>query len=163
MASGKVHDLVGLTTTLSLAGLGQVAGYPGEIIGFYSFVGYLYFSPDLDISHSVVSKRWLFLKDLWCPYRLLVGHHRSFMSHSYLISSAIRVVYFLLILWIIVNIIYFDNADKAIKITNAIFTSDRLIAIFIAFEIQTSVHLFLDHFSTWCKKHCTPLHSILNS
>lgn len=62
----------------------------------YLFGG-LMFGPDLDI-YSRQYQRWGWLRWIWLPYRKLIGHHRSFLSHGPLIGTMVRILY--LAVWI---------------------------------------------------------------
>jgi uncharacterized metal-binding protein len=58
------------------------------------------FGPDLDIQSRQYA-RWGPLRFLWWPYKALLPH-RSWLSHSILFGTLIRVAYFLLVVTLIV-------------------------------------------------------------
>ncbi|WP_411868742.1 DUF2227 family putative metal-binding protein [Vulcanococcus limneticus] len=93
MASGRSHD----RTTWALAlpfgllwwpwlGLGGLTAAAGAFLA-----GGLLLSPDLD-TRSNATRRWGPLRLLWWPYRRLL-RHRSLLSHSPLLGSAVRLAY----------------------------------------------------------------------
>jgi uncharacterized metal-binding protein len=93
MASGRHHDRLTLQLSLPFALLWWPAlGFPGTASALAGFlVGGLWLSPDLD-TPSRPSRRWGPLAVLWLPYRRLL-RHRSLLSHTPLIGSAVRLAY----------------------------------------------------------------------
>src|SRR5437764_14999863 len=99
MPSGKTHDLVtvalapptfaaawGLTGSLALS----AAAAAGVLFGG------LMFGPDLDIQSRQYT-RWGPLRFLWWPYKVALPH-RSRLSHSILLGTWVRIIYFLVVL-----------------------------------------------------------------
>jgi uncharacterized metal-binding protein len=64
-------------------------------------LGGFMFGPDLDIA-SRQYRRWGPLRFLWLPYRWSM-RHRSRLSHGILFGTAIRVVYFLVVVALLVT------------------------------------------------------------
>ncbi len=94
MASGLEHD----RATCVLAVFYGVIWWPwfgipcAAFSGLAFLFGGLFLSPDLDI-HSRPYQRWGILRWLWWPYQRLIPH-RSMLSHSPFLGTAIRIVYF---------------------------------------------------------------------
>ena len=95
MPSGRTHDRITLWILPLLAGitfgLTQRAEVTILITAGFLFGG-LMFGPDLDI-HSAQYKRWGPLRWIWLPYRKAM-HHRSLLSHGFLIGTLGRIIYF---------------------------------------------------------------------
>ena len=93
MASGRQHDRATWTLGLPFALLWWPwLGPSGAISGGLGFLlGGLLLSPDLD-TRSNATRRWGVLKLLWWPYRRSLSH-RSLLSHSPLLGSALRLAY----------------------------------------------------------------------
>ena len=93
MASGREHD----RATCVLALIYGVICWPwlgigGAFCSAMTFLfGGLFLSPDLDI-HSRPYQRWGELRWLWWPYQRLI-RHRSVLSHSPVLGTAIRIAY----------------------------------------------------------------------
>jgi uncharacterized metal-binding protein len=105
MPSGRTHDLI----TILLAPLVAAATYyftrDWVIAGIATaamIFGGLMFGPDLDIQSRQYA-RWGPLRFLWWPYKVLLPH-RSRLSHSILLGTFIRIVYFLLVVSITVAV-----------------------------------------------------------
>lgn len=96
MPSGRTHDFI---TILLAAPTAAVAYYFTEdltitlITTAAMIFGGLMFGPDLDIQSRQYT-RWGLLRFLWWPYKVILPH-RSRLSHSILIGTWIRVIYFL--------------------------------------------------------------------
>lgn len=102
MPGARTHDFLTVATAVvatpvALA-LGLTPGETGVFAGAYLFSG-LFFSPDLDL-HSTPYMRWGPLRVLWLPYQAAV-HHRSWMSHSFLVGPALRIGYFALMVGLV--------------------------------------------------------------
>lgn len=105
MPSGKAHDII---TAIGAAAAVPVWWYLtveprhweicGTLVGATLFSGWL-LSPDLDLNSSIY-KRWGPLRFLWYPYQKLVPH-RSWFSHSWLLSPLMRVAYLLGMVWLV--------------------------------------------------------------
>ena len=93
MASGREHD----RATYVLAVIYGVIWWPwlgssGAVSSGLAFLfGGLFLSPDLDIN-SRPYQRWGGLRWLWWPYQRLI-RHRSVLSHSPFLGTAIRITY----------------------------------------------------------------------
>ena len=101
MPSGRTHDRITLWTLPWIVCGSYILTRNGELTlltsGGFFFSG-LMFGPDLDI-YSLQFKRWGILRYLWLPYQKTL-HHRSFLSHGFIIGTVIRVLYLLLWLFI---------------------------------------------------------------
>lgn len=64
--------------------------------------GGLMFGPDLDIQSRQYT-RWGPLRFLWWPYKVILPH-RSWLSHSILIGTFIRVIYFVVVITLLAAI-----------------------------------------------------------
>src|SRR5918911_983706 len=98
MPSGKTHDLV--TIALAAPTFAAAWGLTGSVLlsaaaTAATVFGGLMFGPDLDIQSRQYT-RWGPLRFLWLPYKVALPH-RSRLSHSILLGTWIRVVYFLLV------------------------------------------------------------------
>ena len=95
MASGQQHDRATWLCALPFGLLWWpwlgLAGCASAGLSF--LLGGLWLSPDLD-TRSNPSNRWGPLRWLWWPYRRLL-RHRSLISHSPLLGSAVRLAYLL--------------------------------------------------------------------
>ncbi len=77
-----------VTTTLAIAAI-FTAGY---LFGTY------WLSPDLDLKGAVRCRVWWRWKRaglawVWCAYPAIVGCHRSWLSHSIVIGTLLRIIY----------------------------------------------------------------------
>src|SRR5215210_3923716 len=99
MPSGRTHDLI---TLLLAAPTGAVTYYfTGDwtvtaITTATMVFGGLMFGPDLDIQSRQYA-RWGPLRLLWWPYKTMLSH-RSRWSHSIMLGTFIRVIYFLAVI-----------------------------------------------------------------
>jgi uncharacterized metal-binding protein len=93
MASGRRHDVTTWVLSLPFGLLWWPwLGIGGTISAALAFLlGGLWLSPDLD-TRSNPSRRWGPLAVLWWPYRRGL-RHRSLLSHSPLLGSALRLAY----------------------------------------------------------------------
>ena len=102
MPGARTHDFLTVATAVAATPValrvGVTPGETGLFAAAYLFSG-LFFSPDLDL-HSTPYMRWGPLRVLWLPYQLIV-HHRSWVSHSFLVGPAVRLVYFTLIMGVL--------------------------------------------------------------
>ncbi|MEB3319092.1 MAG: metal-binding protein [Cyanobacteriota bacterium] len=98
MASGRAHDRATLLLALPFGLLwGPGLGAAGIAVASLTFLlGGLWLSPDLD-TISRATARWGPLRLLWWPYRRVL-RHRSLLSHSPLLGSAVRLAYLLVAL-----------------------------------------------------------------
>jgi len=140
MASGKVHDKSIKDTTLAVGVAALiVTGDPimGITVAGSHLLGGLFLSPDLDI-YSLPFKRWGFLKFYWLPYQRAVPH-RSFISHTPVIGSLLRLLYLafpILILLILLQV------DLVSLLGGNMF---YLACIWFGAETSALVHLWLDY------------------
>ena len=107
MPSGRIHNLI---NTLTLVGLGGVAGYvhqqnilrmePGAVVAFAGafLAGTYLLSPDLDLAEQNVSSKtnWGWLGFLWVPYGWVFSHRG--LSHTWLVGPLTRLFYLALLL-----------------------------------------------------------------
>lgn len=97
MPGARTHDFLTVATAVAATPvalrLGLTPGETGIFAGAYLFSG-LFFSPDLDL-HSTPYMRWGPLRGLWLPYQVAI-HHRSWISHSFIVGPLVRIVYFTL-------------------------------------------------------------------
>ena len=93
MASGQQHDRATCWLALPYGLLWWPwLGPQGAIVSAFAFlIGGLWLSPDLD-TNSRPYQRWGPLRWLWWPYRKAL-RHRSLVSHTPLLGSAVRLVY----------------------------------------------------------------------
>ncbi len=102
MPSGRTHDFITIVTGAAGSTAAFNAGLPDfgptnavVLLGSYLASGLL-FSPDLDL-RSAPYRRWRKLRWMWIPYQRMVPH-RSWISHSLIIGSLLRILYFALVL-----------------------------------------------------------------
>lgn len=105
MASGKEHDQ---STMLWVTPFAIFIGFfldlhGGLIAGATFFLGGLWLSPDLD-TNSLAIKRWGILKNLWWPYQKIIPH-RSFLSHSPLLGTALRLSYLFMLTTLFISLL----------------------------------------------------------
>lgn len=110
MPDGKTHDrltIIGAALSvpvwLLFAPPDWRTDYPAcaTLVASTLFSG-LMLSPDLDLDSSIYH-RWGPLRFLWWPYQKLIPH-RSFLSHSLLIAPMLRVLYFLVISYVLFRV-----------------------------------------------------------
>ncbi len=101
MASGRSHDRATRRLALPFALLWWPAlGPAGVAVAAGAFlVGGLWLSPDLD-TRSNATRRWGPLQLLWWPYRRLLSH-RSLLSHSPLLGTALRLLWLALVVLVV--------------------------------------------------------------
>lgn len=136
MPGHKTYDLVG-AIAVGGAGIGiavATGSVTDELICFVAagFFGTYFFSPDLDLRTSRISRRWGPLQILWWPYQYLVPH-RSWISHSG-ISAALRLAYVGLVVWIVATIFGFHLT----------YNGDQLGPILAGLILADLVHVILD-------------------
>jgi uncharacterized metal-binding protein len=96
MPSGKTHDLITFIVAAPTAAVAYhlTRDWAITLITTSAMIfGGLMFGPDLDIQSRQYA-RWGPLKFLWWPYKVMLPH-RSRLSHSILLGTLIRVIYFL--------------------------------------------------------------------
>ena len=105
MPSGRTHDLI---TLMLAAPTAAVAYYFSRdwtvtaIITATMVFGGMMFGPDLDIQSRQYA-RWGPLRFLWWPYKVMLPH-RSRWSHSILLGTLIRVIYFLAVATLVIAV-----------------------------------------------------------
>jgi uncharacterized metal-binding protein len=102
MPSGRTHDRVTLWSlpwitggTLLLTRRGDLALI---VASGFLFSGLL-LSPDLDLK-SRPFKRWGWLRIIWIPYQKFLSH-RSTFSHGFLIGTTVRILYLMVVVFLI--------------------------------------------------------------
>jgi uncharacterized metal-binding protein len=139
MSSGKTHDKINGLATLATLGLGVVTLSPNvAFVALGIAIGTIWLSPDLDMSHSLPAQRLGPIKLLLIPYTKFCGHHRSFISHSPIVSSIIRVLYFGIIPALLM-VHYGHEATLRMILTHEYFWM-----VLLGLEIATDIHLVLD-------------------
>jgi uncharacterized metal-binding protein len=105
MPRAKTHD----TITLMLAPptfLGVYAATGSRDLALLTTLAMLFsgfmFGPDLDIDSKQYA-RWGPFGFLWWPYRVIF-RHRSRLSHGILLGTAIRVIYFIAVLIVLLGV-----------------------------------------------------------
>lgn len=103
MPSGSTHDRITLWSLPIVTGLSfgliRSTHLTLFVSGGFLFSG-LMFGPDLDIN-SRQFQRWGWFKWLWRPYQTSLNH-RSFLSHGPIIGTALRLLYLLTFLSVLV-------------------------------------------------------------
>ena len=150
MALGSEHDKVikilsipfGLLMSLIFANVGL-----GVTSSIAFLLGGLFLSPDLD-TYSKPLKRWGILKVLWGPYRKLIPH-RSFLSHSPFLGTALKVIY-IIVIYLLLGILFslFNNEPILLSfnlIEQLIKTfPETILVIIIGLEGSVWIHLIQD-------------------
>jgi uncharacterized metal-binding protein len=137
MSSGKSHDNFNSGITLLCVASSTVM--PSMLyVAAGVAIGTVWLSPDLDLKQSRPSSRLLFLKPFFAPYRTLCGHHRSIVSHSPILSTAIRVFYCLIPLT--AYCFYVKDPTLILKLL----LDTRFHGIYVGLELSTITHLTLD-------------------
>jgi uncharacterized metal-binding protein len=96
MPSGRTHDLITLALAAPTAGAAYYFSRDWTVTAITTATmvfGGMMFGPDLDIQSRQYA-RWGPLRFLWWPYKVMLPH-RSRWSHSILLGTLIRVIYFL--------------------------------------------------------------------
>jgi uncharacterized metal-binding protein len=149
MAMGRSHDRA--TSLLALPygllwwpplGLVGVAVAAGAFL-----VGGLWLSPDLD-TRSNTTRRWGPLRLLWWPYRHWIPH-RSILSHSPLLGSAGRLLYFGVVLFLASLLLMPFGSPGPDTLANALlrlWSQQRplLMAAVVGIELSSWLHLLQD-------------------
>jgi uncharacterized metal-binding protein len=131
--NGNAHDKAGVIFGGGLILSSFLLSVPGlPIAGLGCIIGTLWLSPDLDLPKSNPRRRWGILKPIWNPYHKIIPH-RSWLSHSVGLSTALRVAYLGFPLLLIPGIVPWLMANAAIALP-----------FYIGLEIATIVHLILD-------------------
>ena len=163
MPSGRTHDRITLWSLPVVVGLsfGLVRSTHLTLFvsGGFLFSG-LMFGPDLDIN-SRQFQRWGWFRWLWRPYQSSLNH-RSFLSHGPLIGTALRTLY--LLVWLIVIMILALTINQILglewKILGLVEITWRslsqnyieVIALFIGLELGAMSHSVSDWSSSAYKR-----------
>ncbi len=130
MADSKIHDRINAIASIGTMGIAYYCHYSLDVVlslGFTTFLGGLYFSPDLD-SRSIPYKRWGWLRWWWIGYQKWFGHRG--WGHCPVLGTVSRLVW-TLPFW--VPLIYWIRPEKK-----------YLIVILIGFEISALIHEVVD-------------------
>lgn len=141
MAPGIVHTRHTLIASGLLAVAAIIPDNPGGIAVALGCASGLWFSPDLDI-WSDPTKRWGVLNLYWYPYRKLIKH-RSPVSHTLLVSTLLRALYFLPLVLAPLMALGASWLDIWIAVTQPHHAS-ILIQLLIGQAIADGLHLFDD-------------------
>lgn len=105
MPSARVHDLVTVVLAPPTWAVTYILTRSTDlsilVTGAMLFAGFM-FGPDLDIQSKQYA-RWGPLGFLWWPYQV-VFKHRSRLSHGLLLGTAIRVLYFAVVVGLLMGI-----------------------------------------------------------
>jgi uncharacterized metal-binding protein len=149
MASGRHHDRATWLLALPFGGLWWPAlGLGGLGVASLAFLlGGLLLSPDLD-TRSNPSQRWGPLGLLWWPYRKLL-RHRSLLSHSPLLGTAIRLAYLALLclgLSLLLAPLGGPPPPRLLQIAAELWQQQRplLLAALVGVEASAWLHLIQD-------------------
>ncbi|MCL2925064.1 MAG: metal-binding protein [Trichodesmium sp. MAG_R04] len=155
MPSGRTHDRITLWSLPIVTGLSFGLVHSTHLTLFVSggflFSG-LMFGPDLDIN-SRQFQRWGWFKWLWRPYQRSLNH-RSFLSHGPIIGTALRLLY--LLNWLVVLVVLSSIIDKLLGLELSILgfiTSlwpllsqnyQEVIALLVGLELGSMSHSLSD-------------------
>ena len=149
MASGKEHDkstrwlAVPFALILSLV----LDVESGLISGTAFLFGGLWLSPDLD-TKSIALRRWGIFKGLWWPYQKLISH-RSILSHSPFIGTALRVGYLFIcasFILALINSLGFADALEIMDLLSTLIKNNpkNTLAVLLGLEASAWLHLIKD-------------------
>lgn len=79
--------------------------------------GGLMFGPDLDIQSKQYA-RWGPLRFLWWPYRALLPH-RSRLSHGIIVGTLLRLIYFIVVVWLLLGAALYVASDSGRSLADA--------------------------------------------
>ncbi|RMG54470.1 MAG: metal-binding protein [Acidobacteria bacterium] len=110
MPSARIHDTITLilvppTFLVAFSITGSV-DLSVVTTGAMLFAGFM-FGPDLDIESKQYA-RWGPFRFIWWPYQFIF-RHRSRLSHGIILGTAIRVLYFAIMLILLAGILLFLN------------------------------------------------------
>ncbi len=149
MASGHKHDQAAQTWSVPFGILiwFLIDLKSGFIAGIAFAIGGQWLSPDLDTKSNAL-KRWGFLKWIWSPYRKLIPH-RSLLSHSPFLGTALRLLYLLVIISFIPIILKILGISSPLIIgrkiiEHALERKQLVIAALLGLEASTWLHLLQD-------------------
>jgi uncharacterized metal-binding protein len=147
MASGKIHERINLFgSVIAGSAVGAIAKEPilGLLVGAGTLVGTYLLSPDLDCPSVVKAKSWwrwhrVGLGWYWSLYAQTIPHHRHWLSHSVLFSTAYRV------LWVATPLAAILYALPLEVDPHTIATHWKFFAAFYGgLELATILHLLMD-------------------
>jgi uncharacterized metal-binding protein len=108
MPSGRTHDTFSYVLVIP-SFLCFRWYWGGFVVALVATIGMLFaglmFGPDLDI-HSSQYKRWGPARFIWAPYRMAISH-RSRLSHGLLLSTLLRVAYFLAVVLLLSTCVFY--------------------------------------------------------
>lgn len=147
MPNGRVH----VAASVALAAVSAAAGPPewslplaaGALLG-------IPLSPDLDMQTRTVSERLPLIgpvwQVLWYPYALAVKH-RSWVSHMPVVSTAIRIGYLILALWVVWSlgqVIGGWQAPTLGEMFGWLLDQPWFLAVFIGLALSDALHVLMD-------------------
>jgi uncharacterized metal-binding protein len=147
MPSGETHDRLTLITMpiLMLIAEQLFEQAPPAIGALGMSIGSIWFSPDLDHDANVDPyKAWGPIKKIWNPYKRWVPH-RSVISHSPILGTAIRLLYLLWIPAVIVAVLAWRQVippQELLNILNEIWVPAATFVV--GMELAAEVHIFAD-------------------
>lgn len=165
MPSGKTHERINgwfihslifislhILSYLQFGVLGLLSSFlfvAGYIIGTY------YLGPDLDIK-SRPFYRWGILRFIWKPYQKLF-HHRSFWTHSLIISDVIRWAYLLLWLLPMLLVLYVTSRElwDMLQQSAANFLNARwweMSCFLLGISTASALHIIADYIGSSVKR-----------
>lgn len=168
MPSGRTHDLITLLLVPPTAAAAYLLTNDWVVTAIAAatmIFGGMMFGPDLDI-HSRQYARWGPLRFIWWPYKVMLPH-RSRLSHSILLGTFIRVLYFLAVITLLVaaglyaRAAYFEEARPGVtSVTVALgrvwelfapINRDYLIAAFAGLWVGATSHTVSDVLGSFFK------------
>ncbi|HEY7910780.1 MAG TPA: metal-binding protein [Blastocatellia bacterium] len=168
MPSGRTHDLITLLLAPPTAALAYVITNDWAVTAITTatmIFGGMMFGPDLDIQSRQYA-RWGPLRFLWWPYKVMLPH-RSRLSHSILLGTFVRVIYFLAVITLITAAAlyardaYFDERGSGAESVTGAFdrvwelfapiNRDYLIAAFAGLWIGATSHTISDLLGSFFK------------
>jgi uncharacterized metal-binding protein len=120
MPSARTHDLItlGLAAPLAASTYCLTADWKAALLATTGMLfGGLMFGPDLDIQSRQYA-RWGPLRFLWWPYRVLLPH-RSRLSHGIVLGTLIRLLYFILVVWLLLGAALYVAGDSGNSLADA--------------------------------------------
>ena len=105
MPSGNTHDLITFLLAAPTAAMTYYFTNDWMLTAIATaamLFGGLMFGPDLDIQSRQYT-RWGPLRFLWWPYKVVL-RHRSRWSHSIMLGTLVRIIYFLAVVTIILAV-----------------------------------------------------------
>jgi uncharacterized metal-binding protein len=168
MPSGRTHDFITLLLAPPTAALAYVITYDWAITAITTatmIFGGMMFGPDLDIQSRQYA-RWGPLRFLWWPYKVALPH-RSRLSHSILLGTFVRVIYFLAVITLLVaaalyarDAYFNETGSGAESVTGALdrvwqvfapINRDYLIAAFVGLWVGATSHTVSDLLGSFFK------------